>query len=109
MEKVIDTGMVELGRAVVLIAEQVYAGDSLTTPRARLFDSLAGTVSALVPLFSTDGGAPRQLAERELESALFRNGGSEMYFPDGRAPVTHLAVTSDGIARVIRILKGSSL
>lgn len=81
--------MVELGRAVALISEQVYARDSLTMANARLFDSLAGTVCALV--------------------ALFRNGGSEMYFPDGRAPVTHLAVTTEGIARVIRILKGSSI
>jgi hypothetical protein len=75
--------------------------------RTDLFDGLACTVSVLAPIFVLDGGAwPRRLSELELDKALFRNGGAEMYFVDGRPPIANLAVTRADIAEVIRILKG---
>ena len=102
--------LVELGRAGQLIAEQVYAaGAERPFSEADIFDSLAGTISALVPVFVISSGQPRQLDDGELRNALFRQHGSEMYFSDGRAPVTDLLVTTEGIARVIRILKGSAI
>ena len=103
-------GLVELGRAVQLIAEQVYAGAAERPfSEVDMFDSLAGTISALVPVFVISDGQPRQLDDGELRDARFRKHGSEMYFADGRAPVTGLLVRTEGIARVIRILKGSAI
>ena len=100
--------LVPLDRAVELIADAVYRAGTRPLPDLALFDGLANTVSALVPMFVVDGGGAQQLSEAELDRALFRKGGAEMYFADGRAPVVNLAVTSDAIAQVVRILKGSA-
>lgn len=103
--------LVPLVRALEMIADQVYPARRDSRPMARtdLLDGLACTVSALVPLFVADGQTSRQLSEAELDKALFRMGGAEMYFTDGRSPMHRLAVTPDGIAKVIRILKGTAL
>ena len=94
-----------------MIAAQIYGGRSaVPVVRTELFDGLASTVSALAPLFVLESGAAgRPLSEEELDKALFHKGGSEMYFVDGRAPIGNLAVTAEGIAKVLRILKGLSL
>jgi hypothetical protein len=102
--------MVSLTRALELIAAQLYASDLGRTPmvRTELFDGLACTVSVLTPLFVLDGASTaRRLSEQELDRALFRKGGTEMYFADGRPPIADLAVTAEGIAKVMRILKGN--
>jgi hypothetical protein len=104
--------MVPLTRALEEIAAHVYAPGEAQAPMVRtdLFDGLACTVSVLAAMFVLDGGAsPRRLAEQELDKALFRNGGAEMYFVDGRPPIVNLAVTREGIAKVIRILRGGPL
>jgi hypothetical protein len=103
--------LVPLARALEIIALQVYQENAGAPGQTstELFDGLACTVSALVPIFVLDAHAPRQLSERELGKAMFRKRGAEMYFVDGRAPLGNLAVTAEGIAKVIRILKGNSL
>ncbi len=101
--------LIPLVRALDVIAGQICDTASVPVIRTELFDGLACTVSALVPLFILDGPALRQLADKELDNALFRKGGAEMYFVDGRPPIHDLVVTPEGIAKVIGILKGSSL
>jgi len=93
-----------------MIAAQIYQehGASIRPRRTELFDALACTVSALVPIFVVDSQAARPLSEEVVDSSLFRKGGSEMYFVDGRPPIYDLAVTPEAVSKVIGILKGSS-
>ena len=102
--------LVPLPHALEMIAAQIYQehGASVRPRRTELFDALACTVSALVPIFVVDSQAARPLSEEVVDSSLFRKGGSEMYFVDGRPPIYDLAVTLDGVSKVIGILKGSS-
>ena len=102
--------LVPLPHALEMIAAQIYQeyGASARPRRMELFDALACTVSALVPIFVVDSQAARPLSEEVVDRALFRKGGSEMYFVDGRRPISGLAVTPEGVSKVIGILKGSS-
>src|SRR5205814_1604985 len=92
----VEDSLIPLSRAVELIAGQVYQAASRPLLSPDALNGLAGTVSALIPIFILDGGRVRRLSEVELDKALFRKSGSEMYFPDGRAPIANLAVTSEG-------------
>lgn len=93
---------IPLSRALQIIAAQVPAVRHDT-------NALACTVSALVPLFTLEGGQTRPLREAELRGALFMAAGDSVTFADGRAPIAGLAVTSDAVARVIRVLDGAAL
>ena len=103
--------LIPLTRALELIAAQVYDGRPAygAALRTELFDALAGTVCALLPVFVTDGQALRQLSDDELDKGLFRKGGAEMYFSDGRPPIQDLSVAPQGIATIVRILTGTPL
>jgi hypothetical protein len=94
--------LIPLRRAVELIAAAVYPSRG-----GGAFDGVAAAVSALIPVFVTEDGVARRLNEQELHKAFLRNGGAEIYFSDGRAPIHNLAVTRDGVARVIRVLQGA--
>lgn len=102
--------LIPLARAVEIIAAEIYEGDrgASLVPRSELLDALAYTLSVLSPMFVFES-PPRQLREAELAGARFRDGGTEMYFSDGRPPTRNVAVTPDGIAKVIRILKDRPL
>jgi hypothetical protein len=102
--------MVPLARALELISEGVHAHGPTGLPvlSTELFDGLACTVSVLAPMFVLDSrDGPRRLSEEVLAKALFRKNGTEIYFVDGRAPIGNLAVTAEGIANVVRILRGA--
>ena len=72
-------------------------------------DGLAHLVSAIVPLYiyTADRGAVRKAGAEELKGGLFSAGGKRLYFLDGRAEVTNLAVTSDATTTAITALKMS--
>jgi len=104
--------MIPLPRALEIIAEHIYADGKNAVPMVRtdLFDGLANTLSVLTPMFVLESAtSARCLSEEELDKALFRKGGSEMYFVDGRAPIRNLGVTAEGVAKALRILKGAAL
>src|SRR5258708_12636572 len=71
--------LIPLVRALDVIAGQICDTASVPVIRTELFDGLACTVSALVPLFILDGPALRQLADKELDNALFRKRGPHIY------------------------------
>ena len=93
---------VPLSRALHIIAGQ--------TPGTRCHtQALAGTVSALVTLYALTGGSARPLREAELHGAVFVDGGDSVSFVDGRPPIGDLAVASDAVERVARVLQGATL
>jgi hypothetical protein len=103
--------LIALPRALEMLAAQIYGEGNDVVPRVRtdLFDGLASTLSVLAPMFVLESAtSARRLSDADLHKALFRKGGSEMYFVDGRAPIDNLAVTAEGMAKVLRVLKGSA-
>lgn len=93
---------IPLPRALEIIATQL--------PLAKVDPPLlACTVSALVPVYAVGGGTPRALRESDLRGAVFANSGGAISFADGRRTIDNLAMTSDDITRVIRILQGATL
>jgi len=97
-----STALIALSRALDIIAKQV----PLET-----FDPpiLACTVSALVPLYAVEGAHARPLCETDLRGALFTHSGGAVSFRDGRPTIENLAVASDTVGRVIRVLQGATL
>jgi hypothetical protein len=93
--------------APAILSPSIVEESTLSLGRAvELID--AATVSALVPMLVIENGVARDLSERELHTALFRDGGQEMHFADGRPPIATLAISRDAIARVLRILTGAA-
>ena len=63
-------------------------------------------MAALVPLYvySVDASNIWRMTDRELLCGLFRYGGAELHFLDGRLKITNMAVAESSIAEVIDIL-----
>jgi hypothetical protein len=101
--------LVPLPEALERIAERVrIAGDGIPAfIRNERFDGLACSVCALVPVYVNQDGAIRALSDDEINKGVFRRGGAQMYFIDGRAALSNLGVTEDAIRRVIATLDGS--
>lgn len=99
--------LIPLARAVELIATEIYR-DNRARSRSDVLDDLAYALSVVSPMFVIDS-PPRKLREPELAGGRFRNGGTEMHFSDGRSSLREIAVTTDAIAKVIRVLKDSQL
>ena len=100
--------LIPLALAVGLIRSKVY-GDRPVAGQGRDgdFNALAGFVAATVTLyeFSSDPSErPRVLAQAELEGGLFRDGGRELRFIDGRSPKRYLAVSAVDVECVIAML-----
>jgi hypothetical protein len=95
-----------LASAARVIEEKLYAYDPRCIPE-RTAD-IANVLAALIPLFvyKVDGINVRRLTEAELKGGLFRHGGEDLHFLDGRAPITHIAVQHSRMAEVIAMLQG---
>jgi hypothetical protein len=78
--------------------------------RARGLDALAYTVSTVRPIYAYAHTASslRQITKEELCGAIFRAGGQEMHFVDGRPPIRHLAADANHISAVIQALKAAA-
>jgi len=101
--------LIPLALAVSLIRSKVY-GDRPVAGQGREgdFNALAGFVAATVTLyeFSSDPSErPRVLLQAELEGGLFRDGGRELRFIDGRRTKRYLAVSAQDVEGVIALLK----
>jgi hypothetical protein len=65
-------------------------------------NGLAYAIAALVPIYTLgDGGEVRAITAEELRHGYFRAGAKELHFLDGRASVDSLAVTPDGVEKVV--------
>lgn len=92
--------LIPLGLAVGLIRSKVYADGDL--------NALASFVAATVPIYeyATDPSqAPRALLKDELEGGMFREGGKELRFIDGRATKRYLALNALDVECVTSLLR----
>jgi hypothetical protein len=112
LRKISAHDMVPLELAVLTIFRSVYdkleRGQADRARQASHLDALAYTVAALRPLYAyeADGSALRRIYGEELSNGLFRGGGKEMHFLDGRCPIRGVAVAAEHIPLVIQALKG---
>lgn len=67
------------------------------------------SIAAMVPIFTHDigGQSLRRLSDEELLTGLFRAGGKEMHFIDGRQALTTLSVAPPAIEQVITALRAN--
>lgn len=101
--------LIPLGLAVVLIRAEVYGGLAVGYQgREGELNAVAGILAGLAPLYeySPDPGRPpRRFREDEIQGGVFRNGGVELRFNDGRSPKRHLAVNTVEVELVTEVLK----
>jgi hypothetical protein len=101
--------LIPLGLAVGLVRSKVYAERKLTGQGYRGdLNVLASFVAGTVPVYEyvTDPSrAPRALRRSELEGGLFRDGGKELSFIDGRATKRFLAVNALDVECVTSLLR----
>jgi len=101
--------LIPLGLAVGLVRSKVYADRRLTDQGPEgdlniLASFVAGTVA--VYEYATDPSrAPRVLRRSELEGGIFRDGGKELRFIDGRATKRYLAVNALDVECVTSLLR----
>ena len=101
--------LVPLAVAVRLIHEKAYAPAGAEELSATL-DGIAATVAALIPIYeyeSDPAKGARLLSSVELSGGMFRDGGKELRFIDGRPARHFLAVAADDIPSVVTMLKGA--
>ena len=104
--------LIPLELAVSLIWDRVYQDHVAVDDKERWLDSIASTISATSPMFQQDGRSDvpaRALSRHEVEGGMFRGGGKELHFLDGRATRTELAVSADDVAKTIVALKQAFL
>lgn len=97
--------LMPLELAVLIVRDKVYG--SRSTGSGRNPDAIAGFIGATVPIYeySHDPCLRPSAVIRDYENGLFRSGGRELHFLDGRPMLTNLAVKADDIVCVIAMLK----
>jgi hypothetical protein len=104
--------LIPLELAVALIWDRVYQGHVAVDDKERWLDSIAATLSSTSDMFQQDGRSDvpaRALSRQEVEGGMFRGGGKELRFLDGRPARIKLAVTADDVARTVVALKAAFL
>jgi len=103
--------LIPLGLAVGLIRSKVYAeGKSTGRDPGHTVDlnALAAFAAATVPVYeyaTNPSKAPRALLPSELECGMFRDGGKELRFIDGRATKCYLALNALDVECVTSLLR----
>jgi hypothetical protein len=101
--------LLPLTLAVGLVRSKVQAGHNTTGrgPEGDA-DAIAAFIAGVVPLyeFAHDPSVrPRMLERGELDTGLFRGGGQELHFIDGRPTKRYLAVNAVDVECVIALLR----
>ena len=101
--------LIPLALAVGVVRNKAYDGRPLASPGPEgELNVLAAFIAATVPVYeyAADRSAQtRALTKRALEGGLFRDGGRELRFIDGRSAKRDLAVNATDIACVVSLLR----
>ena len=101
--------LIPLALAVIVVRFRVYGQGRITDqgPAGDL-NMLANFIAGAVPLyeyFDDSSTLPRALTRASLEGGVFREGGKELRFPDGRPAMHLLAINAADVERVAALLK----
>ena len=100
-----------LAAAAQTVYERVYQGGSPAFADASLFlerlDGVASAIACIADLYvrAAASGAYRRVSAYEVRTGLFRSGGNELYFRDGRASVRDMLITRSGLESVLSMLQ----
>ena len=104
--------LVPLDLAALQVMHSVYPQQrSLGNGKEQVLDSIATTISVIASIYEydTDSHRPaRRLSHHELDGGMFKRGGKELRFIDGRPPRSSLAVTAKDVAETIKALKAAA-
>ena len=105
--------MVPLALAVQVIWAKVYERrHNVGQAKEQLLNSLAGMLLAMVTVYEytpDSEAAPRIVPAKQLSGGMFKGGGKELRFLDGRPPRRNLAVAADEVTIVIEKLQQDAL
>jgi hypothetical protein len=101
--------LMPLDLAVDTIFRRFYAERLRTAVSSRdcaHLDGLAYMIAGAWPIYAYEenGNSFRQVSAEEVSQALFRSGGKEMRFVDGRAPLRRLAVHTQTVGAAVTML-----
>src|SRR3954466_12628933 len=101
--------LMPLDLAVDTIFRRFYAERLRTAVSSRdcaHLDGLAYMVAEAWPIYAYEenGNSFRRVSAEELSQALFRSGGKEIQFVDGRAPLRRLAVHTETVGAAVTML-----
>jgi hypothetical protein len=101
--------LIPLTLAVLLVRQRVYADRQITNEgRVGDLNMVANFIAGAVPLyeyFSDLSKLPRALERAALDGGIFREGGRELRFLDGRPAKCFLAVIDTDVECVTALLK----
>ena len=107
----VSHSLIPLALALGLIRHKAYGDRPLTSQgRDGDFNMLAGVVASLVTLYeyaSDPSQPPRVLGKRELDGGIFREGGKELRFIDGRPAKRYLAINATDVECILALLKST--
>jgi len=101
--------LIPLALAAGVVRKKVYDDRRVTTGGLEGdLNMLACFVAAMIPLYEyppEPSGPARALNRSEVEGGVFRNGGRELRFINGRPAKYNLAVSANDIAAIVALLK----
>jgi hypothetical protein len=97
--------LVPVALAVEVIWGRVYDdGKPAPETKERLLNSIASTLSVTGRLYEyVDDAKPRALSPADIKGGVFKGGGKELHFSDGRPARRHLAVPTDDVPAAIQM------
>ena len=110
----LENNLIPLPLAARVVYARVYAK---TTPcrdgsfLLERMDGVAAAMSSMARLYTYDPARPdatRPLSQDELRGGLFRNGGREVHFHDGRQPLQNMAISHADLGKVLSALQQTS-
>jgi hypothetical protein len=100
--------LMTLEAAAALAFERLFAGEPLTknTPDAR--NRIAHALAALIPIYSfnEDRTAFYRLTYEDLRRGHFYEGGRELWYTNGKNPLTRIAARISDLSSAIDRLRG---
>lgn len=109
-ERLVRQGLVALSVAARMVHRRAYPQQySIVEPTLseRQLDALAHVISTLVAVYTVNYRSARfrELTAAELDGGVFRDGATEIVFPDAREPIRYLAARVESATLVARKLR----
>lgn len=109
-ERLVRQGLVSLAIAARMVHRRAYPQQyAIAEPvlSEQQLDSLAHVICSLAPIYTVNyrSARYRQLEQADLSGAVFREGASELAFPDGRPAIRYLAARVESTSHVAQKLR----
>ena len=105
--------LLPLPAAARTIYERVYEHRDGVDPALLLerLDGVASVIACMADLYVREAAARvhHRVSPYDVHTGSFRNGGNELCFKDGRAPITDMLVTRSGLESVLSLLEKTKI